>query len=117
MLVMNVLTQHNPLYQVELWAESLPLPILWGDAITAHQFNDDALGCVLGGSLLSGNTSDRTWHPQRLDQLDSDYPEDFWQGSYYIADSALMTEPALTKIGALGMYWLGRLPATFGLCD
>jgi transposase len=52
-----------------------------------------------------------------LDQLDSDYPEDFWQGSYYIADSALMTEPALTKIGALGMYWLGRLPATFGLCD
>lgn len=30
MLVMNVLTQHNSLYQVELWAESLPLPILWG---------------------------------------------------------------------------------------
>lgn len=47
MLVMNVLTQHNPLYQVELWAESLPLPVLWGDGITAHQFNDDALGRVL----------------------------------------------------------------------
>lgn len=200
MLVMNVLTQHNPLYQVEYWAESLPLPILWGDTITAHQFNDDALGrvledladhgrallatlgprmravqdagplmlhtdttafalfgdypnqdngptasveltwghtkdhrpdlrqrmagmtvdaagCVLGGSLLSGNTSDRAWHPEWLDQLDRDYPEDFWKGSYYIADSALMAEPALTKISALGMHWLGRLPATFSLCD
>lgn len=58
MFVMNGLTQHNPLYQVECWAESLPLPILWGDTITAHQFNDDALGGVLedladhGRSLL-----------------------------------------------------------------
>lgn len=200
MLVMNVLTQHHPLYQVELWAESLPLPVLWGETITAHQFNDDALGrvleavaehgrtllatlglrmravqdagpmmlhtdttafalfgdypsqetgptapveltwghtkdhrpdlrqlmagltvddagCVLGGSLLSGNTSDRAWHPAWLDQLDGNYPDDFWTGSYYIADSALIAEPALTKIRALGMHWLGRLPATFGLCD
>lgn len=59
MLVMNVLTQHNPLYQVELWVESLPLPILWGNTVTAHQFNDDALGRVLeslaehGRSLLA----------------------------------------------------------------
>ena len=28
MLIMNLLTHHNPLYQVELWAESLPLPIV-----------------------------------------------------------------------------------------
>lgn len=200
MLVINVLTQQNPLYHVELWAESLPLPILWGEDITAHQFNDDALGrvledladhgralvatlgprmralqdaspamlhtdttafalygdypnqetgptapvaltwghskdhrpdlrqimaaltvdgagCVLGGALLSGNTSDRAWHPQWLDQLDNDYPEDFWKESYYIADSALMAEPALTKIRALGMHWLSRLPATFSLCN
>ena len=200
MLVMNVLTQHNPLYQVELWADSLPLPILWGDTITAHQFNDDALGrvledlaehgrtllatlgprmravqdtgrmmlhsdttafalfgdypnqetgptasveltwghtkdhrpdlrqlmagltmdaagCVLGGRVLSGNTADKAWHPAWLDELDADYPEDFWKGSYYIADSAVITAAALTKIRALDMHWLGRLPATFGLVD
>ncbi len=200
MLVMNVLTQHNPLYQVELWAESLPLPILWGNAVTAHQFNDDALGrvleslaehgrsllatlgprmqalqesgprmlhtdttafalfgdypnpdtgattpvnltwghskdhrpdlrqlmagltvdesgAVLGGSILSGNTSDRAWHPTWVDQLGQDCPDGFWKDSYYIADSALMTEPALTKIRSLEMHWLGRLPATFGLCN
>ena len=200
MLVINVLTQHNPLYHVELWAESLPLSILWGEGITAHQFNDDALGrvledladhgrtllatlglrmravhdagpamlhtdttafalcgdypnqdtgptapvaltwghskdhrpdlrqimagltvddagCVLGGAMLSGNTSDRAWPPEWLDQLNQDFPDDFWKDSFYIADSALIAEPALLKIRELGMQWLGRLPATFGLCD
>ena len=56
MLVINVLTQHNPLYHVELWAESLPLPILWGEGITAHQFNDDALGRVLEDLADHGRT-------------------------------------------------------------
>lgn len=46
-LVMNVLTQRNPLYRVEDWVATLPLPMLWGDAIQASQFNDDALGRVL----------------------------------------------------------------------
>ena len=199
-LLMNVLTQHNPLYHVELWAESLPLPILWGEGIVAHQFNDDALGRVLddlardgasllatlgprmravekvgpailhtdttafalfgdypsqetgptapvtltwghskdhrpdlrqmmagltvdqdgqvvGGTMLSGNTSDRAWHPEWLDQLDQAMPEGFWQGGTYVADSALIAEPALQKIRALGMHWLARLPATLGLGD
>jgi hypothetical protein len=46
-LIMNVLTQRNPLYRVEDWVATLPLPILWGDAVTAAQVNDDALGRVL----------------------------------------------------------------------
>ena len=200
MLVINVLTQHNPLYQVEYWAQSLPLALLWGQGITAHQFNDDALGRVLedladhgrtllatlgprmqavqgtgpmmlhsdttafalfgdypnadtgptapvaltwghskdhrpdlrqimagltvdeqgqvlGATMLSGNQSDKAWHPQWLDQLAKDFPEDFWTGSYYIADSALMAEPSLEKIRALGLHGLGRLPTTFGLCQ
>ena len=199
MLVINVLTQHNPLYEVESWAQTLPLALLWGESIAAHQFNDDALGRVLedladhgrtllatlgprmqavqgtgprllhsdttafalfgdypnadtgptapvaltwghtkdhrpdlrqimagltvdeqgqvlGATMLSGNQSDKAWHPQWLDQLARDFPEDFWKGSYYIADSALMSEPSLQKIRALGMHWLGRLPTTFGLC-
>ncbi len=61
--------------------------------------------------MLAGNTSDRAWHPEWLDQLNADVPHDFWKDSCYIA------EPALLKIRELGMQWLGRLPATFGLCD
>ena len=30
MLVINVLIQRNPLYQVEAWAQTLPLALLWG---------------------------------------------------------------------------------------
>ena len=77
----------------------------------------DAAGCVLGGRVLSGNTADKAWHPAWLDELDADYPEDFWKGSYYIAAAAVITAAALTKIRALDMHWLGRLPATFGLVD
>ncbi len=176
-LIMNVLTPQNPLYPVGLWAESVPLPILRGEGITAHQFNDDALGrvllatlgprmravqdagptmlytdttafalfgdypnqdtgpsapveltwghskdhrpdlrpimagltvdgtgCVMGGTMLSGNTSDRARHPAWLEQLEGDFPDDFWKESDYIADSALIAEAALSPIRALGMH-------------
>ncbi len=43
MLVINVLTHRNPLYGVESWAATLPLPLPWGENIPASQFNDDAL--------------------------------------------------------------------------
>lgn len=194
-LIMNVLTQRNPLYRVEDWVATLPLPILWGDAVTASQFNDDALGRVLedladhgrvllatlgarmqavehagprllhadttafalfgdypdaagptapirltyghskdhrpdlrqimmgltvdddgqvvGGTMLSGNTSDRQWHPDWLDQLAGEVPEDFWRASCYISDAALITEAAITRLTAMDMDWLGRLPAGY----
>jgi len=196
-LVMNVLTQRNPLYRVEDWVATLPLPMLWGDAIQASQFNDDALGRVLedladhgqallatlgtrmqaveqvgprflhadtsafalfgdypdtpgptapvrityghskdhrpdlrqimtgltvddhgqvvAGTMLSGNTSDRQWHPDWLEQLAGDVPEDFWRGSCYISDAAVVTQVALTRVASLGMDWLGRLPASYRL--
>ena len=55
--------------------------------------------------------------PWGWDQLAQAMPEDVWQGSTYVADSALIAEPALQKIRALGMHGLARLPATLGLCD
>ena len=64
----------------------------------------DEQGQVLGATMLSGNQSDKAWHPQWLDQLAKDFPEDFWTGSYDIADSALMAEPSLEKIRVLGMH-------------
>lgn len=47
MLVINVLTYREPLYKLETWSESLPLGLLWGDAVAASQFNDDTFGRVL----------------------------------------------------------------------
>ncbi len=200
MLVINVLTYREPLYKLETWAESLPLGLLWGDAVVASQFNDDAFGrvlddladygpqllatvgtrmqavratgtewlhsdttayalfgdypsdstgptapveltwghtkdhrpdlkqimagvtmdaegCVLAGSMLSGNTSDRRWNTDWVERLGQDFPEDFWRGRCYIADSAMMSEPTITQIRAIGMDWLGRLPGTFTLCE
>ncbi len=58
MLVINVLTHRNPLYGVESWAATLPLPLLWGENIQASQFNDDALGACpkIRGSGLRQET-------------------------------------------------------------
>ncbi len=200
MLVINVLTHRNPLYGVESWAATLPLPLLWGENIQASQFNDDALGrvledvadhgsqllatlgmrmqgihptlsdwlhsdttayalmgdypsattgptapvhltwghskdhrpdlkqimagvtmdaegCLLAGTMLSGNTSDQTWNADWVDQLAKDFPENFWQGKCYIADAAMVSNPAIARIRAAGMHWLGRLSARFNLCD
>ena len=44
MLVINVLTPHNPWYPVEYRAQSLPWALLRGEDITAHTCNDDAWG-------------------------------------------------------------------------
>ena len=198
MLVINVLTQRNPLYQVEAWVQTLPLALLWGDTIQASQFNDDALGRVLedladhgpallatlgtrmqaveqaggtflhsdtsafalfgdypaastgptapvlltyghskdhrpdlkqimmgitmdsdgqvlAGTMLDGNTPDKKWHPAWLEQLEKDVPATFWQDHCYISDAAVVTDGALTQIAAMGMTWLGRLPANFTL--
>ena len=198
-LVMNVLTQRNPLYRVEDWVATLPLPILWGDTIQASQFNDDALGRVLedladhgqvmlatlgtrmqavehtglrllhsdttafalfgdypaaagptapiqltyghskdhrpdlrqimagltvdeegqvvAGTMLSGNTSDRKWHPEWLKQWEGKVPEDFWRGSCYVSDAAVITNAAVARLAEMKMDWLGRLPASYRLAN
>lgn len=46
-LIINVLTQRNPLYRVQDWVKTLPLELLWGPAVRAEQFNDDAFGRLL----------------------------------------------------------------------
>ena len=67
--------------------------------------------------MLSGNTSDRRWNTDWVERLGQDFPEDFWRGRCDIADSAMMSEPTITQIRAIGMDWLGRLPGTFTLCE
>lgn len=53
-LIINVLTQRDPLHAVETWAAELPLSLWWGDAIEAGQFNDDALAWLLEQVVAHG---------------------------------------------------------------
>ena len=76
----------------------------------------DAEGCVLAGQMLAGNTSDVTWNATWVEQLDQDFPKDFWKDTCYIADSAMFSDTAIQQIRQAGMAWLGRLPARFALC-
>lgn len=48
--------------------------------------------------------------------LAKEFPDNFWKDRCYIADSAVISERAITRIRAVGMHWLGRLPARFTLC-
>ena len=75
----------------------------------------DDQGQVVAGTMLSGNTSDRQWHPDRLEQLAGEVPEDFWCGSCYISDAAVVTQAALTRVVSMDRDWLGRLPASYRL--
>ena len=65
--------------------------------------------------MLSGNTSDRQWHSDWLEQLAGEVPEDFWRGSCYISDAAVVTHATVTRVASMGMDWLGRLPASYRL--
>ena len=77
----------------------------------------DAEGCVLAGTMLSGNTSDQAWNADWVDQLAKDVPENFWKNKCYIADSAMVFPKTIARIRSAGMHWLGRLSARFALSE
>ena len=75
----------------------------------------DDHGQVVAGTMLSGSTADRKWHPEWLKQWEDDVPENFWRGSCYVSDAAVVTSAALTRLADMPMDWLGRLPASYRL--
>jgi len=101
-----------------------PIEIVWGHSKDHRSdlkrimagVTMDAEGCIIGGTMLSGNTSDQTWNADWVNQLVKDFPEDFWKDKYYIADTAMVSNPAIARIRAAGMHWLGLLSARFNLC-
>ena len=116
-LIMNGLTQRNPLYRVEDWVATAPVRLTYGHTKDHRPdlrqimrgLTVDDFGQVVGGTMLSGNTSDRQWHRDGLDQLAGEMPEEFWREIRYLCDAALITEAAMQ------MDWLGRLPAGYRL--
>ncbi len=61
----------------------------------------DGQGNVLLGQSLDGNQSDKAWHPQWLETLDRQMPEQLWRNDVYVSDSAVITPKALKKLAEL----------------
>jgi len=112
-------------YPSDTAGPTAPVSLTWGHS-KAHRpdlkqimagVTMDAQGCVLAGTMLSGNTSGQTWNADWVSQLQKDFPEDFLKGHCYIADSAMVFPETIARIRAADMHWLGRLSGRFTLCD
>ena len=76
----------------------------------------DAQGNVLLGQMLDGNQSDKAWHPEWIETLGQQLPEQLWHDDLYVSDCAVITPKALEKLAELAVRFLGRLPENYKLC-
>ena len=72
-------------------------------------------GVPLAGQLLSGNTSDKTWHGGMLDVVNRQLVVGRGGVIHYVGDSALVTEENLNLAAAHGITITARLPRTYTL--
>lgn len=71
-------------------------------------------GIPLCGELRDGNTSDKTWNHDVLEELESLLP--VAKGKcIYVADSALVTKANLDLMAEKDIAFISRLPDTFGI--
>jgi transposase len=74
-------------------------------------------GIPLVGQVLSGNTSDKTWHGGMLDIIQRRYVENSGRAVHYIGDSALVTSRNFELAHQNGIVVTSRLPRTISLTD
>ncbi len=65
--------------------------------------------------VKSGNTSDKTWNFDFIEKLAQSLDPKLLQNVIYVADSALVTEDNLKRIGKHGLRFISRLPGNFSL--
>ena len=74
-------------------------------------------GVPLVGQMLSGNTSDKTWHGSMLDAIQRRYIEGSGRAVHYVGDSALVTSRNFELAHRNGIVVTSRLPRTISLAD
>jgi transposase len=87
------------------------LQVMYGVACSAD-------GVPVAGQLLSGNTSDKTWHGRMLSVVNAQTclaREGERRRLHYVGDSALATQENFDVAAAHGITLTGRLPRTFSL--
>ncbi len=70
-------------------------------------------GVPLFGSIASGNQSDKTLNTAMIDQLAQALAPDALQQLIYVADSALVTGPNLSRLADAHLTFISRCPETF----
>lgn len=74
-------------------------------------------GVPLVGQVLSGNTSDKTWHGGMLDVIQRRYVANTGRAVHYVGDSALVTARNFELADQHGIVVTSRLPRTISLTD
>jgi transposase len=72
-------------------------------------------GIPLRGFVRDGNLSDKTWNGEAIDTLPGLLSSDELGKVIYVADAACVTPDNLRRFAALGVSFISRLPATYGL--
>jgi transposase len=74
-------------------------------------------GIPVAAEVLSGNTSDKTWHGDNASKLRGRLGRDTGTPLHYVGDSALITEANLKVAAAQGIVLTSRLPRTYSAAD
>jgi transposase len=72
-------------------------------------------GLPLSGELLSGNTSDKNWNPQTVEDLSAMLFENGYKDVLFLADSALISTESLHNFANRSVQFISRFPETFKL--
>lgn len=72
-------------------------------------------GLPLLGTVQDGNTSDKVWNSQIIDEIQQSFLDP--QNVIYVADSALITPTNLDKMAQHKMRFISRLPETYHLAQ
>jgi transposase len=74
-------------------------------------------GIPVAAEVLSGNTSDKTWHGDNASKLRGRLGRDTGTPLHYVGDSALITEAHLKVAAEQGIVLTSRLPRTYSAAD
>ncbi len=73
------------------------------------------------GQSLNGNTSDKTWYPEVIEELVQTFSEEKLKEIIFVADCALVTTGNLALLapgeGKPGLQFISRLPDTFAVAE
>ena len=74
-------------------------------------------GLPISGELLSGNTSDKNWNPQMVEELSAMLFENGYKDVIFLADSALISTKSLQNFAHRDIQFVSRFPETFKLAE
>lgn len=72
---------------------------------------------ILGGQLLNGNTSDKVWNPQMIEDMHQFFQSKGQDGTIFVIDSAGVSKDTLATWHDKKLHVISRFPETFNLAE